>query len=420
MPGLVGGNIVLHLLARGEAPECIRIIDFRQPFREDMVKGAASKVAFFQADISSESSTKAAFEELWPRKISALPLTVFHTAAVINPHDRSKAIFHRVSAVNIDGTANVLSSAKAAGASVFIATSSGSVAVRPTNFWVPLWRHWPDRYLQMFTEDDAYKPLRPHEEFFGNYAAAKAQAERLVLEANSEKFKTGCIRPVNGIYGNKYDQTSGNYLGRGVVPTYVNFSVHSTLMFSDTNSWIPHIVQNFVSGDNISLSHLLFEAALLSETGTVGGKTFNITDPNPPITFADLYNCLSILSVTPFKANTIPGFPLLILSYPIEQYHILQSKFPKILPELNADLKIVQPSLFFVSAAHLIGIDDAARKPVKEGGLGYKGANTTLEGMCMQMKVWNDEHAGDKKNVGSLGIATEIKNVGAVPSAVGT
>jgi hypothetical protein len=107
----------------------------------------------------------------------------------------------------------------------------------------------------------------------------------------------------------------------------------------------------------------------------------------------------------------------LILSYPIEQYHILQSKFPKILPELNGDLKIVQPALFSVSAANLIGTDAAARKPVQEGGLGYKGGNTTLEGMCMQMKIWNDEHASDK-NVGSLGVAAEIRNVGAVPSAV--
>jgi nucleoside-diphosphate-sugar epimerase len=186
-----------------------------------MLKGLASKVAFIQTDISSESSTKAAFEELWPRKVSSLPLTVFHTAAVINPHDRSKSLFHRVSAVNINGTANVLSSAKAAGADVFIATSSGSVAVWPANFWIPLWKQWPDGYLQVFNEDDACKPLRPHEEFFGNYAVAKAHAERLVLKANSETLRTGCIRPVNGIYGNKYDQTAGNYLGRGDVPTYV-------------------------------------------------------------------------------------------------------------------------------------------------------------------------------------------------------
>jgi hypothetical protein len=167
----------------------------------------------------------------------------------------------------------------------------------------------------------------------------------------------------------------------------------------------------------VSLAHLLFEKALLSETNTVEGKTFNITDPNPPIIFDDLYKLLETLSITHFKANRIPGLPLLLLAYLVEQYHILQAKVPKLLPALNDDLKNVQPALWAISAVHLVGTDAAARKSVEEGGLGYKGGCTTLEGLCMRLKLWNDEHAHDT-DLNKSGISTEIKNIEVLPSAV--
>jgi hypothetical protein len=178
-----------------------------------------------------------------------------------------------------------------------------------------------------------------------------------------------------------------------------------------------HIIQNFVSADNISFSHLLFEKALLKEDTKVGGKAFCITDDNPPIMFAELYHALSILSVTHFKANYIPGLPLLIISYIVEQYHLLQARFPKVLPELGSDLKMIQPALFSISAGFLIGSDAAAQKSIDEGGLGYKGVCTTLEGLCTQVKIWNEEHANSKDTIPS-GLKAEIKNVGAAPSAI--
>src|ERR1700744_4311629 len=36
-PGLVGGSIVLQLLARGQAPEAIRIVDLHRPRRRDLL-----------------------------------------------------------------------------------------------------------------------------------------------------------------------------------------------------------------------------------------------------------------------------------------------------------------------------------------------------------------------------------------------
>lgn len=83
--GGVGGQIVLHLLMRGESPESIRIVDFKKVERADMMTGAAAKVDFAQADITSPSATKAAFNKPWPSSVAKMPLTVFHTAALIIP-----------------------------------------------------------------------------------------------------------------------------------------------------------------------------------------------------------------------------------------------------------------------------------------------------------------------------------------------
>jgi nucleoside-diphosphate-sugar epimerase len=184
-----------------------------------MLRGKASKVPFVQADITSETSTNDAFNAPWPKDVSRLPLTVFHTAAVINPSERMKSLLFRCSAVNTTGTAHVMSAAKAVGADIFVATASASIAVRPVQYWIPPWKQWPVRFFQVYGEDDAYQPLRGHYDYFGNYAVSKAQAEKLVLEANSPSFKTGCIRPANGVYGNKFDHTVGTYAKIGNVPT---------------------------------------------------------------------------------------------------------------------------------------------------------------------------------------------------------
>jgi hypothetical protein len=183
-------------------------------------------------------------------------------------------------------------------------------------------------------------------------------------------------------------------------------------------SWISHIRQNFVSGENISLSHLLFESALLTtgEAPPAAGKTFVISDPNPTVSFSDLYLLLSTLSSTGFKTTLIPSLPLFLFSYIIEQYHLLQMQFAGVLPPLSDDLKMVQPTLFNISNAHFIVDDSAARRSVESGGLGYKGVVTTMEGVCTQVKKWNEEHEGARKEekVGDGSVVEEIKNVGAV------
>jgi hypothetical protein len=184
-------------------------------------------------------------------------------------------------------------------------------------------------------------------------------------------------------------------------------------------SWTPHLLQNHVSVHNVSTAHLLLESALLRKNAPAAGKPFVISDPNPPIYFTDFYKILSTLAVTPFKVHYIPPVPLLLLSYVIEQYHILQNRFPGGLPALPQDIQLLQPGLFQISSINTISVDSNARKSVEEGGLGYKGICTTLQGLCMTVKDWNDDHAGEENESKSASreLATEVKNLAALPAA---
>lgn len=219
LSGLVGGFIVLQLLARGNPPESIRIVDIRRSERNDMRDGPASEVEFVQTDITSPASVAAAFSRPWKPPLVHLPLTVFHTAAVILASDRSKYQYHFPELVNVTGTKNVLEAARNAGADIFSSTSSGSISIRPVDPWVAPWADSAKNFWQILDEKDFSRPLRARHDFFGNYPLSKAVAERFVCSQNSETFRTGCIRPANGVYGNPTDNTLGDPLSRAIMPT---------------------------------------------------------------------------------------------------------------------------------------------------------------------------------------------------------
>ena len=211
---------MLQLLARGQHPSAIRTIDLRKPHRHDMLEGPASEVDFVETDIASYDSVMQAFAKAWHPSVAGLPLTVFHTAAVIVPSDRSKLLYGFCEAVNVRGTQHVVEAARRAGADVLVSTTSGSISIRPVEYWVPPWRmwSWPRNFWQVLDETDFFKPLRPHDQFYANYPASKAAAERIVCEANTADFRTGCIRPANGVYGNPTDNTVGGSLMHSILP----------------------------------------------------------------------------------------------------------------------------------------------------------------------------------------------------------
>ncbi|KAL2146862.1 hypothetical protein VTI28DRAFT_1965 [Corynascus sepedonium] len=396
--GLVGGDIVLQLLQRGESPESIRVVDFAPINRRDMLEAAAG-CDFVKTDIASRASVEAAFSKPWPESVAKLPLTVFHTAAVVRPQERSLLLYHRISRVNRDGAVNVLETARAAGADIFVATSSASVSIVPPNFWIWPWQSSPTKYCQIANEKDFDAPLRPHHLFFSNYAFSKAEAERAVCAANQDSFRTGTIRPGNPIYGQKTDPVVGIMLRMGDNPT-----------------WIPHVVQNFVNSRNVALAHLQFEAALARKGGDGGnnvesmpacaGRTFNVTDPGPPITFSDVYAAAEQLSATPTRALPQQPVALLLVAHAIEAWCLLLTRLPFLtslfgLREPAGPIHMLQPSVFSVSI-HTVVDDSAARKSVAEGGIGYSGGCTTIEGVCQQILEWNREQEGSGGDAGEV------------------
>ncbi|TDZ34275.1 Sterol-4-alpha-carboxylate 3-dehydrogenase, decarboxylating [Colletotrichum spinosum] len=410
--GLVGGQIVIQLIARGHPPEAIRIVDFRKPGRDDMIEGPISQVDFVKADISSEPSTSVAFAKPWPSSVAHLPLTVFHTAAVIRPSERNPLVYDRCSRVNTTGTAHVLSAAKTAGASVFVFTSSCSVALRPVKFFNAPWKKWPDHFFQVLDESDFQKPLVRDDDFFANYAKSKAVAERLVCGVNSIPdnplqeggFRTGSLRPGNVIYGHNDD-----------------FLIGATVRMASFPTFTAPFMQNWVHAANVALAHLQYEAALLGpHAHKVAARPFAITDGGPPLVFKDFYTLVQSVSVTPFHVQYPPPVLLLLLAHCIEAYCMLLWRVPalqKLLSEPPMPLYMMQPPSVSGAITSIVN-DSEARKRVEDGGLGYKPVCTTLQGMSMQMVAWNRwVQSGGETVRKEKGILKDTIEVGVEPVA---
>ncbi|KAK8195471.1 hypothetical protein HDK77DRAFT_471823 [Phyllosticta capitalensis] len=438
-PGLVGGAIVQQLLLRGQDPSLVRILDIRPP--SPKVAGSVrrardlSRADFVQVDVGSKKSVDEAFARPWPSHAADWPLTVFHTAAVIRVSERAASLLALSSRVNELGTAYVLDAARAAGADIFVATSSGSIAIRPLRPWLPPWQRWPTGYYQRLTDAD-YDLHRPHGGYYGNYPESKARAEALVRAADDPKarFRTGCIRPASGVYGSRFDNTVGAYLRTGGGP-----------------DWLGHIVNNFVHTGNVALAHLLYEQVLIapakkekkkeekdaeadqetthepspvannnnsSTHHDLGGQAFTIVDPTPPIRFSDLQRLHLTLAASPMRFYRVPPVLPFLLSHLIELYSLIHHHAIQpltaylatpslplldiplralgvamrlLLPPLTGLPVLLQPALFGISSVHLDYSDAPARRPQGEGGLGYCGVWGTMEGMVGQVVEWNEE-----------------------------
>lgn len=103
--------------------------------------------------------------------------------------------------VNVDGTRHVLDAAKASGVDCFVATSSGSVAMKQQGYFVPPWSRIPKNLVQFSQNGEPESIDAPPEKFNTCYAATKARMEGVVHESKSDAFRTGCIRPAHVIYG---------------------------------------------------------------------------------------------------------------------------------------------------------------------------------------------------------------------------
>ncbi|KAL4949775.1 hypothetical protein BDW69DRAFT_69216 [Aspergillus filifer] len=375
--GLLGNSIIEHLLARGENPAAIRALDLQPPRGDILDQG----VVFVKTDITDEAGVQSAFSQPWHGSVADLSLTVFHNAAVIRPAERHEIFLPFCRKVNVGGTENVLNAAKKAGASCFVSTSSGSVCMRRPDFWVAPWTKTPKNIVQVLS--DATEPPKEHDQFFGCYAISKFEAETVVRGADDPKsnFRTGCIRPANGVYG------VGSETSATLISMYLRMGGGPT--------WLPHVIQNFVNAENVSIAHLAYEQRLIEHTASpdtlpnIGGQSFIVTDPNPAITFSDIYLALTTLATTPIRFPYVPPVPMYILSYLVEWYVLFRHFYAPFLPAVTGDLNRLQPSVFSISNPHLIIDDSRARESAEKGGLGYNPPLTTLNGVCKEVVHWN-------------------------------
>lgn len=155
-------------------------------------------------------------------------------------------------------------------------------------------------------------------------------------------------------------------------------------------------MQSFVHGANVAIAHLHHEAVLVAKDAPQAGRPFVVTDPNPPISYNDLYNAVSTLSVHPLRTITLPPVLILVLSHVVEWYYLLPHRIPclrGIIPEIKGRLRHLQPGIMSI-CTHLVASDADAREAVDKGGLGYRGVITTIEGMVSEILEWNREHEG--------------------------
>lgn len=168
-------------------------------------------------------------------------------------------------------------------------------------------------------------------------------------------------------------------------------------------TWIPTIVQNFIYVENCSIAHLAYETALIPKPSQdpypdISGQSFNISDPGPIPTYGDTYNAMMTLD-TGVSFTLLSSTSMLLISHIVEmiylsRYFLVSSKWRLIrtigyiLPNISGDLTSLQPSLWNLTQSHLIFDDCRARLPREQGGLGYKGVYTTLQGVCITVGVY--------------------------------
>jgi nucleoside-diphosphate-sugar epimerase len=181
-------------------------------------------VPYYETDVTDRKSVAKVFEEPWPAEHAKIPLTVFHTVAFIHAGSRKADLLPKFMTINVEGSKNVLRAAKSAGCDVFIATSSASIAIKPTNFFFPPWRRYPSSFVQFSDNAEPQDMEGPLDQFAGCYAYSKTQAEKAVRDADDKDlgFRTGAIRPGHAIYGHGDENPSSiiyDYLRRGGIPS---------------------------------------------------------------------------------------------------------------------------------------------------------------------------------------------------------
>ncbi|KIW03192.1 uncharacterized protein PV09_05418 [Verruconis gallopava] len=202
-------------------------------------------IELVQVDITDPATVLSCFN-------TVKPMAVIHSAGsvpnVAKRYDKSRKAFECMYAVNVGGTKNVLEAARAVGVRYFIYTSSVTVLVDDLSVDHP-----------NMTED------LPTGHATLPYGRTKGIAEKMVLDANRDDFKTCALRP-SVVFG------PGD---ENCIPT-----IHSCIAKGETPFVIgdpSKSLYDFTYVSNVADAHVLALKNLTS-TGTAAGRPFFITN----------------------------------------------------------------------------------------------------------------------------------------------
>jgi len=311
--GFVGSRIVHKLLLRGET----RVSVFDKV--ECLEKELRSRVEFIRGDVTNLKEMIEAFNKVD---------VVFYNAAILCFNKRLKSQVPQCEKVNVGGARNAVSAAVANGVSVLIYTSS-SACVQGRNLYS--------------LHANEKTPCVDRENAWNHYSWSKAEAEKIIIDAHSDKLKTGSIRGCGGVYG-FHDKLSIDTLQEvDMVPIFTR-----------------HLV-DFVFVDNLIFAHLLLEQRLISEPAqNLGNEVYCVTDLSPCY-FDEMYIACGAVLREIFGETRLIMFrdpPLLLnaLAHVVEVLQLLA-------PNLNlGKLGMVTPAALNIFSASLVFDCSKARR----------------------------------------------------------
>ncbi|KAM4795666.1 3 beta-hydroxysteroid dehydrogenase type 7-like [Rhinophrynus dorsalis] len=245
--GYIGEHIV-KLLVQEEYVKEVRVFDIGETEDIKHCGTVSTTVSIIKGDITNYDQLQKAMKGVH---------VVIHTAALVDFLDAYP--FHRMKAINVGGTEAVIKACKAMDVSYLVYTSS-IAAVGPNTRSEPMVRG---------TEETEYTG-----EIELSYGKTKAQAEKLICEANGNQTTHGnqlvtcVIRPSN-IYGEKTKSILDNYLSAKSKNGLINY-----IEPEDIDSPYTYV-------GNIAWMHVLAARHLQLKPDLLGGQVYYAYDHTP-------------------------------------------------------------------------------------------------------------------------------------------
>ncbi|XP_002467717.2 3beta-hydroxysteroid-dehydrogenase/decarboxylase [Sorghum bicolor] len=268
---------------------------------------------------------------------------VFHTAAA-DPSKNNLQLHYKV---NVIGTKNVIDACKICKVKRLIHTSSSAVVF--------------DGIHGLFNVNES---LPYPDKFPDAYAQTKAEAEKLVMDANdTNDLLTCCIRP-------------GSIFGPGdlVMPTLDRYGRTHFITVGDGKNY-----DDFVYVENVVHGHICADKTLSTMDGarTSGGKAYFITNMEPMNMWDFLYTVQEELGYKRLLNIRIPTHVIKPISYLVEGAYKVLYHFGMPTPQL-----LTRARIKYMTLNRTFSCD----KAVKE--LGYKPIVKVMDGIKIAVKAY--------------------------------